>query len=71
LWVLIAVHKGCIYELCGVRQRRARWAQELESSTEKKTLEVLEYLKEARLWRRTQLQTETLFEFCEALPSGH
>jgi hypothetical protein len=45
LWVLIAVHRGCTSELCGVRQRHAV-AHELESKTqEKKAFEVTEHLR--------------------------
>lgn len=50
-----------------VWQRRARWAQELESSTQRKTSSLLNTL-EARLYMETQLQTESLrssIELCQ------
>jgi hypothetical protein len=41
LW--IPVHR-CTSELCGVRQRHAKWAQKLESSIQRKTCKVTEDL---------------------------
>jgi hypothetical protein len=70
LWVLIAVHKGCTSELCGVRQRRARWAQKLKSTTQRKTSRLLNTL-EARLCMRDTVADRNFEELCEALPSGH
>jgi hypothetical protein len=46
-WVLIAVHRGCISEQCGFRQRRVA-AQELKSTTQRKTSRLLNTL-EAKL----------------------
>ena len=43
LRVLIAMHRGCIFELCIVKQRCVA-AQELESTTQEKDLRVVEYL---------------------------
>jgi hypothetical protein len=69
LWVLIAMHRGCISEFCGFRQGRAV-AQELKSTTRRKTSRLLNTL-EARLWRKNTVADISFEEFCEALPSGH
>jgi hypothetical protein len=60
LRVLIAVHRGCISEFCGFRQRRARWAQKLKSTTREEDLKVVEYLGGKAVYEKTQLQTESL-----------
>jgi hypothetical protein len=52
------VHR-CTSELCGFRQRRARWAQKLKSLTQRKTFEVVEHLRRQGCGE-TQLQTESL-----------
>jgi hypothetical protein len=57
------VHR-CTSELCGFRQRRARWAQKLKSLTQRKTFEVVEHLRRQGCGE-TQLQTESLEEFCK------
>jgi hypothetical protein len=51
------MHRGCISELCGVRQRCAG-TQELESSTQEEDLKVVEYLGGKAVWEKTKLQTE-------------
>jgi hypothetical protein len=50
----------CTSELCGVRQRRARWAQKLESTIQRKTFEVVEHLRRQGCVEGTQLQTKSL-----------
>ena len=51
--VLIAMHRGCISELCGVRQRRVA-AKKLESTTQrKKTSRLLNTLEERLCMRDT------------------
>jgi hypothetical protein len=67
LW--IPVHR-CTSELCGVRQRCARWAQKLESSIQTKTCEVTEDLRGKAVEKNT-VADKISKEFCEALPSGH
>jgi hypothetical protein len=65
------MHRGCISELCGVRQRRARWAQKLKSTTQEEDLKVVEYLGGKAVYEKTQLQIEPLRSSARALPSGH
>jgi hypothetical protein len=66
LRVLIAVHRGCISELCGVRQRCVA-AQELESTTQEKDLRVVEYLGGKAVYERHSCRQKLYCEFCEEL----
>jgi hypothetical protein len=70
MWVLIAVHRGCISEFCEFGQRHARRAQQLKPSTQRKTSRLSNTL-EVRLCMRDTVVDRIYEEFCKALPSGH
>jgi hypothetical protein len=60
LQVLIAMHRGCISEFYGFRQRHDKWAQKLKSTTQEENLKVVEYLGGKAVYEKPQLQTESL-----------
>jgi hypothetical protein len=60
------VHRGCISQLCGVRQIRVA-AQELESTTQEKDLRVVEYLGGKAVYEIHNIRQKLYCEFCEEL----
>jgi hypothetical protein len=70
LWVLIAVQRGCISKLCGVRQRHARWAQKLKSTIQGRPMRLLN-TSGGKAMEKNTVADRISEEFCEALPGGH
>jgi hypothetical protein len=63
------VHR-CTSELYRVRQRRARRAQKLESTIQRKTFEVTEDLR-GKVVEENTVADRISEEFCKVLPSEH